>query len=177
MLALRRGSCWKVSGNGSHELAKKLLKKEALGERTQEGFGRFLIDAQPVVLPPLVKKSEPVLIQNRSEALFRTARELAGKIKGKHPSVSQLQGLRERALAAENLEQLKAILDEIETAPDRRLQGGKAWSDFPVQGLREALGNVQNPDKKEEFDERRQLISHLVQWWVLFEREQKREQK
>ncbi|WP_295447116.1 RAMP superfamily CRISPR-associated protein [uncultured Thiodictyon sp.] len=164
-LALRRGSCWRIKGPGSAMLARLLADKSALGERVREGCGRFLIDAQPVAeigrrKPP---KADPPT--NRREELLAIARQLSGKIKTGGPSLSQLQWLRERALAAETDGQLDALLNEITTAPQRRPQGGKAWSAFQPLKLKEELGRLSNPGEK------RQLISYLVQWRVPFEKE------
>lgn len=46
--AIRRGSVFEVSGAGVARLAERAAKREWLGERTHEGFGRFRLDA---VLP------------------------------------------------------------------------------------------------------------------------------
>jgi hypothetical protein len=157
-LALRRGSCWKVGGEGGAVLAAALDAKGALGERTGEGFGRFLIDVQRgdgAFVKSQAKAGPPN--PRPHETLLALARELAGQIKNPGPSLSQLQWLREQALAATDGKQLDALLWEIETAPDRRPQGGKAWRNFPVKDVREA---------SLELPEKRQLISYLVKWRI-----------
>lgn len=42
--AIRRGSVFKLSGDGVAKLAERAAKCEWLGERTHEGFGRFRVD-------------------------------------------------------------------------------------------------------------------------------------
>jgi hypothetical protein len=169
-LAIRRGSCWRITGPGSAGLARALAKQPALGERTGEGFGRFLIDAQPIneIGRPSGETAPPPA--NGDESLLSIARKLAGQIKDKGPSLSQLQWLRERALAAEKDDSLKhdplePLLHEIETAPTRRPQGGKAWEGFPTPQLRKTLDGLQ------DLGEKRKLISYLVQWRVPQEKE------
>lgn len=155
-LALRRGSCWKIAGKGGEALAQALHAKGALGERTGEGFGRFMIDVQRgdcAFAKPQAKKAPPDLQPN--EALLALAQRLAEKINGPGPSLSQLQWLREQALAASDGKQLDDLLREIQTAPERRPQGGKAWRTFPVEDLR---------NTRLHFREKQQLISYLVKW-------------
>ena len=169
-LAIRRGSCWRITGPGSAGLARALAKQPALGERTGEGFGRFLIDAQPINEIGRASGETAPPPANRDESLLSIARKLAGQIKDKGPSLSQLQWLRERALAAEKDDSLKhdplePLLHEIETAPTRRPQGGKAWEGFPTPQLRKTLDGLQ------DLGEKRKLISYLVQWRVPQEKE------
>lgn len=167
-LAIRRGSCWRITGAGSAELARMLAEKPALGERITEGFGRFLIDVQPVskIERPQGGSGEPPANQN--EALLAIAQKLAEKINDKGPSLSQLQWLREQALAAAEDSEIDTLLKEIETAHKRRPQGGKAWENFPSSRLREELAKFQRPSEK------RQLISYLVQWCVPRKKEKRR---
>jgi hypothetical protein len=161
-LALRRGSCWRITGAGSSALVKALLKKGILGERAAEGYGRFVIGLQPIdsdkLGKPAGKPAPPV--NNRHEELLALAREIAAQINDNGPSVSQLQWLRSQATALSNAAQLTAALDEIRTAAERRPQGGKAWANFPHQPLQTALGNCG------DLAEKCLLINYLVQWRV-----------
>lgn len=158
-VAIRRGSCWRITGPDSAMLAQTLAKISALGERTDEGFGRFLIDVQPIntlskpQAETSISPSDP-----RGEQLLAHALELSGLVEDKGPSPSQLQWLRGRALAATKPEQITDLLAEIENAPSRRPQGGMGWKGFPVTEIREKLGEF--TDLKDQ----RQLISNLVQW-------------
>ncbi|MCC6135176.1 MAG: hypothetical protein IT491_07345 [Gammaproteobacteria bacterium] len=166
-LAIRRGSCWRITGPGSAELARALAQRPALGERTAEGFGRFLLNVQPIVKIVRPEGGDDVPRPNRNEELLSLARDLSQKISQDGPSLSQLQWLRERALAAENDGQMNELSQEIENAPKRRLQGGKAWEHFPISPLRKALEGLQT------FNEKGHLISYLVQWRVPQEKENK----
>jgi hypothetical protein len=172
-LALRRGSCWHIKGTGSAALAQALLKKEFLGERGNEGFGRFVIGLQPLgsdafgKLPSQSEKPET----NREEELLQQAQMLARQLEQIHkraqqlnqnsPSPSQLQWLRSQATALQTTDQLDNLLADIKQAPERRPQGGAAWEHFPHQPLQTSLGNCG------DLKEKRQLINYLVQWRVL----------
>jgi hypothetical protein len=154
---MRRGSCWKIKGAGSVVLATALAKKPALGERSNEGFGRFRIGLQPITaLDKPAGKTQEVK-PNVIEALLQSAEEISSKIPRNGPSASQLQWLRNRALAANKAKEIETLLTEIGTASIRRPKGGEAWGRFPVGVFREAL------DKWPEIETKRQLISLLVQ--------------
>ena len=160
VLAIRRGSCWRITGAGSTALAAALVQKPAIGERICEGFGRFVIDAQPIrlIARPDRLKAEP--LGNRNEELLSLARRLAKKIAHDGPSLSQLQWLREQVMAAQTDSELDDLIKEVETAPDRRPQGGKAWSAMQPLKLRQEI------DKLQSISEKRTLISYVVQWLV-----------
>lgn len=158
-LTLRRGSCWRIAGAGSVELAHALARIGALGERTDEGCGRFLIGIQPITLSAPNEQEEAPKAR-RNEELLTQARQLAARIDDQGPSLSQLQWLRSQAGAVETETQLEALLHEVEQAPKRRKQGGKAWEHFPHRPLRESLDGCRT------LDEKCQLIAYLVQWRV-----------
>jgi len=169
VLALRRGSRWKLQGSGAPALAAALATRDALGERTREGFGRFLVEAGAIEVVPHqgVSSETPT---KRGEVLRRRAKALADDINaGQGPSLSQLQWLRERALAARDIEDLRKLMEEVKTAPARRPQGGKRWQNFPIQRLNEALRTIEteNPDNAaRQLKEQQQFISLVVQWCV-----------
>ena len=156
-LAIRRGSCWRIRVQGSAALARALAALPALGERTVEGYGRFLIGIQPIQRLARPAGSSRAPEANRHESLRTQARELEPKIPKPGPSLSQLQWLRSRALAARNEPDLQDLLKEIRTAPTRRPQGGKSWEDFPVDPLAKAL------EKLDALEHKKHLISYLVQ--------------
>jgi len=170
-LAIRRGSCWHVTGAGCSTLAKELSKIDVLGERTEEGFGRFLLNAQRIDF----SKPSPgtsTARQNRSEMLLAMAKVLANPVKENGPSMSQLQWLRERAQACRNDQDLDKLLDEIKTAKVRRPQGGKAWEVFPHESLDYDLKK-----RCQNLEEKRQLISYLVQWRVPAAKEESKKER
>jgi len=170
-LAIRRGSCWRVTGVGSAALAEALSRIEALGERTEEGFGRFVLNAQrmeKLEKPSRIEKTSP---ENRLEVLHALAKELAGQIESKGPSLSQLQWLRERALASRDNQELKKLLEDIQAAHKNKPQGGKAWEFFPHPELSKGLKECKT------LDEQRQLISLLVQWRVPAAKEESRKER
>lgn len=176
-LVLRRGSCWRITGSGSADLAKALINKAPLGERTREGLGRIRVDIQPITKFVRGKGQARTPATNRGEVLLARARELAGMIQGNGPSLSQLQWLREQALAANDASDLADLLKKILEAPTRRPQGGKAWAAFPTTPLQEqfALLEREHPgDSKAVLTEKRQLISYLVQWRVPVAKENRR---
>lgn len=178
VLALRRGSRWKLKGPGAPALAAALATRDALGERTREGFGRFLVEAGAIEVPP-PEGATAAMPDNRGEVLRRRAKALAAQIPAVPggPSLSQLQWLRERALAARDVEDLNKLMEEVKTAPIRRPQGGKRWQNFPIQPLIEALRTIaaENPDNAaRQLEEQRQFISLVVQWRVLKPEEENR---
>lgn len=160
-LALRRGSCWHITGNGSNVLASALSKHAPLGERTREGFGRFAIDLQPIasMSKPVHEKTQPE--RSRQEEILCVAEKLSTIKHAGTPSASQLQWLRERALAAQNIEDLTALLQEIKEAPEKRQIGGSAWRQFPTKQLENELKEINI------LPEKRLLISYLVQYLIL----------
>lgn len=171
-LALRRGSCWRIRGLGSAELARALGSLGAMGERISEGCGRFLIGLRPIAHDALGKppREAPEPKDNHHERLLIQARQLAEQIGHDGPSLSQLQWLRAQALAIEDEDdtrsptpldkRLDALLNKIEHAHQERKQGGKAWAHFPHRPLRDALSECQS------LGEQRLLINALVQWRV-----------
>jgi len=175
-LALRRGSCWRITGSDSAALAQALRSKQALGERIEEGFGRFLLNLQPLAAPEKPNLVGETPARRINEALLKQAKVLAGKISKGGPSLSQLQWLRGQALAIENSQQLEDLLAEIETAPQRRPQGGKAWENFHIKDLREELAKLdQNHpnDSEQALKDKQMLISYLVQWHAPKAKEQR----
>ena len=162
-LALRRGSCWRITGAASKALAQALLQHTHVGERGNEGFGRFVIGLHPLAPDALGKPpSQPQTLKaNREEELLAQAHTLARQLNNNGPSLSQLQWLRSQATALQSAAQLEKLLSDIEQAPRERKQGGAAWEHFPHKELREALGTCH------DFSERCRLINYLVQWRVL----------
>ncbi|MBI5331190.1 MAG: hypothetical protein HZB71_11325 [Betaproteobacteria bacterium] len=155
-IALRRGSCWRISGEGCRVLAAALAEKDALGERTHEGLGRFVIDAQPMtqIGAPQAKTAPPQV--NTMEALLGKAQKLARLPGASNPSLSQLQSLRNDALACRNEADMENLFGLYERAGKKL--GGKAWFEFPLDKLKKAISQLN------ALEEKRLLISYMVQW-------------
>lgn len=156
-LALRRGSCWRITGAGSRELASALARIPCLGERGDEGFGRFVLGEAALTLCRPV--SPPAILTSKAgEALHCAASELARsarKTLSVGPSLSQYQSLRNQALAASDLEALNSILTRLKNAPQERHLGGGCWQHFPFDQLDKKRQSLPLPDQ-------RQLISLMV---------------
>lgn len=98
--AIRRGSVFEISGTGVAKLAERAAKGQWLGERTNEGFGRFRLDA---VLPGVTGEAHatrPVVpaadvdeesIAATTQAWFNAHKSLAkpGGGSDRRPSLSQ----------------------------------------------------------------------------------------
>jgi hypothetical protein len=119
-LAIRRGSAITIQGQGLSDLRQALMQRTALGERTQEGFGRFLLDFSPVIEAAL--KQSPKLNKNLTEQIFQQAeqafQELPEAVE-KWPKLAQWQALRYH-----ESQNGKTLADQIE-AHKRRLEAKK----------------------------------------------------
>lgn len=159
-LGIRRGSCWEVAGPGSEKLAQALSQHDALGERQDEGFGRFVIDLHPVELDasPL---ELPDIPQRPLETILARARSLADHPGCRGLSPSQLQAMRAKALACNTESELADVLGSFKKAPERRPRSAHGWAHFPFQEL------IELRDEFKTIDEQRQLVSAIVQWIAL----------
>ena len=163
VVAIRRGSCWRITGSESAGLAKALWQKRFLGERTREGCGRIEIDVQPIKQDKLQRPQRVAAAAKsrlQEELLSRAKRLANGYDKDNGPSPSQLQWLRANALAVTTDDALERLITKIKNAPKDRPQGGKPWDkdNFPTDQLAAELERLDN------IKEKQQLISHLVQW-------------
>lgn len=158
-LAIRRGSCWRITGadSGALALALALSARGGLGERTQEGCGRFAIELQPMKLLARPDGQQSKAQPNPGEEILLVVERMAGDRHATDPSLSQLQWLRSSALAATSEAQLDELLQEVRAIAGRRPKGGGAWKDFPHDALRREV------DRLSKLDEKRRLISRLVQ--------------
>jgi hypothetical protein len=156
-LSIRRGSCWCIEGPGSGTMAKTLATKAALGERTHEGCGRFAVGLQPLDRIEAPRGADQEVRSNGRETLRATAARLTRGIDmQKQPSLSQLQWLRARALAAGDQATIEKLLETIESAPKFRPRSAEPWNHFPVAELRQQTSGL-SPE------EQRLLISYLVE--------------
>jgi hypothetical protein len=161
-LAIKRGGVLRLCGDVV-ALRERLRGLSALGERTEEGFGRFRLDLDIHEVNGPVKgeivsasKSPPdncrevVLMAVKA---FRAAfpKNLTDR---EAPSVSQWQALRDRVKAGEDIEQMLTTLIE-NTA---RLSG-KQWSGH-AQDLRTAV--LAQPTEEDRVYFLDQLVRRLV---------------
>lgn len=132
-LALRRGSTWRITGAGAGDVRRWLLESRALGERTGEGLGRFVLDPdlrEEVVGRPPEPEKEP----DDREQTLRWAK--GQRLPADGPSLSQWWDLRDALRRSESGGEAASLIDELQSG--RRL-GGKAWTqvDKPLQALRQ----------------------------------------
>lgn len=165
VLALRRGSCWQVKGEGVGKLALALSELKMLGEYTNEGFGKFAIGLQPLELSDDTNRSLAEVPYNSLQEMHIKAKELAEKIKKHKISRSQLQWFSSACIASVDDKGLSAVLSEVESAPIRRPKGGSAWKGFPMTSLRKDLDDI------ETLAQKRLFIQLLIQWSLLDSKE------
>lgn len=153
--AIRRGSVYRLAGEGIDQLTAAAARGEALGERIHEGFGRFLVcDELPGVTPEQGTSAPPVAIsgpnasatdarrplQNDSEQSEPTDEELCRTTRewnaGPRPSLSQwfdLVALLEREAENPNSPGDKAPNPASSRALDERMTpdtaGAQAWKE------------------------------------------------
>ncbi|MFM9966015.1 MAG: RAMP superfamily CRISPR-associated protein [Planctomycetaceae bacterium] len=201
-LAIKRGSAFLVrsSGTGSdgiklrdlfESLAKTYAASGGLGERTEEGFGRFFLNSpahrSPTVATTRTAPPEPSVTSAREmaiDAVLSAVREMnldrAVGLKG-FPARSQWQWLRHEAEVPSK--QPKAIVDEIVTAakklsganwkhevpnPDPNLveNGHKKKNASLVQCLRFYIDKFKHPNGPDAKSQRIFLI-YLCRWVVV----------
>lgn len=159
-LALRRGSCWWITGEDSNQLAQLLQKIPALGERIQEGYGRFAINVQPVQLGMPEAKNSPLSV-NQQENRLACAKKLVTDWKeDKKPSDSQLQWLRNQALACDDASSFSGLLEAIKDIPEKRPKSGEVWQKFPSEKVESAL------KKFEDLNEKKLLIANFMEYML-----------
>jgi hypothetical protein len=100
--AIRRGSTLRLTGDNLEPLREALSKKNALGERTAVGFGRFVVDFMPTFADANERTSTP--LANNEERIYALAQRAFAELpsEAEFPALSQWQALR-----AITLEQIK----------------------------------------------------------------------
>jgi len=158
VFAIRRGSVLRLEGKGIPKLREQLSKHTALGERTWEGYGRFVLDHYPLdeavddpasdPFEQLIVSSEPI---GKREAVIRHAESYEKQLKQanlKLPSRSRLGQLLDavRSLGdSATAEQLRKCLEPFEQATKKK--SGQPWKVF-------------FPDNDAEKDLRKKLPKH-----------------
>jgi len=156
-IALRRGSDFKITGKGSSQFATDLATQQAMGERTTEGYGRFIINFDPFAETLRPSAEETLPVNNNEESLLLLSKNMANKMNDELPSRSQLGWLRGMA---EGGESPSKILNRIKESAKK--QGGKAWSHFPITDIERDF-NEESLLKTNEDSQRHYLIT-LVRW-------------
>lgn len=128
--AIRRGSVFKVSGAGVATLKERAARREWLGERTHEGFGRFRIDD---VLPGVTRDSRSHIHWTTQQDVDEEsiAKETQEWFKA-HSSLAEVGGGGDRRPSLSQWFDLVGELERGETdAPRSRIEpstaGGKSW--------------------------------------------------
>jgi len=154
-LAIRRGSVFTFAGAGVDELRKALLGREALGERQEEGFGRFELD--PVFVWAAAPASEEAAPRSKAERLASRAEEICQQYLEdfKKLSATQWQWLRQLA----RHRQWEEMASQIEARAQRR--SNEPWL--------KVLGAL----KKEPLEDRRRLAGGIVRVMIAKKKESK----
>jgi hypothetical protein len=182
-LAIRRGSAVRLTPRSANdavtlqELFKTLAQLEAqglgLGERQEEGFGRFALNHaahQPRVVSsgPAARVSQAGPAAAMPEATIErvlTFVEMAGLEKRcrrrDFPSRSQWQWLRHEAEARTTADGLARLLDEVDEAADRL--GGRRWA-TPVGATRRPLHKWMRDECCGTLTEPRTFLIYLARW-------------
>jgi hypothetical protein len=157
---IRQGSALRIEGDVS-ELREKLKGLPALGDRRDEGLGRFRIDFDPLSAPGASASSPPAVPQaeeNRADTLLRDSRKLAQELlakEGKLPSDSQWQALRQGVRQASSLQELTDLMQWLEE--HQHTKGGSAWQGV-VADLRSGLAAYA------DYTDQAGFLDGLIRW-------------
>jgi hypothetical protein len=160
--AIRRGSVFEVSGAGIGKLAERAAKREWLGERTHEGFGRFRIDA---ALPGVTNEAGTSDVSSTTRDVAEEA--VAAKTQewfNAHKSLAKRGGGNDRKPSPSQWLDLVGALERGETdALTSRLHpttaGGKSWKHTDARAILEKLN-----DRALQFSQRALHARLFVRW-------------
>jgi hypothetical protein len=145
---VRRGSIFKVEGEGMAALARMAAEGQWLGERTHEGFGRFRLDeilpgvadgtsaTVSATPPPLDEPDDAVSATIRRWCRDHCALAKAGGASDRRPSLSQwldLVGALERNET-----------DALTSRQNPTTAGGKIWRDSDAHKILDKLAAIQD---------------------------------
>lgn len=150
--AVRRGSVFRVEGPGVAQLARSMAEGRWLGERTQEGFGRFRLDD---VLPgvstgdTLIDAITPVpddpaeVIAKTTQSWFEAHRRLAkaGGSATRRPSLSQWLDL------VSDLQ--RGAEDALSSRKQPTTVGKQSWLDHDARAILDKLDKLGTRDDRE----------------------------
>lgn len=178
-MAIRRGSVVGVSpseqdasnGSDSRRLGDALARLQSVGERRHEGYGRFLIDFDPLASQTKAtapEKRETTAEYNWREDLLDKAKclaELPEHAKSL-PSPSQLGWMRGRASVIRDQGELdRRLLDELDEFGKRK--AGENWKKLASR-LRDACHEVasQSDDPNQKLSRQQFLLDAFARWAV-----------
>jgi len=147
--AIRRGSVFEISGAGVATLAERAARREWLGERTHEGFGRFRIDVtlpgigSEARVPTKVRAETPEeAVAAKTREWFNAHKALAnrGSAGDRKPSLAQWMDLVSE-LEANNPNALASRLDPT-TA------GGRSWKHKDAKETLDKLMQLQESERR-----------------------------
>ena len=123
-IAIRRGSCLTLSGPAEEieKLRQKLLACPSLGERTHEGFGRFLVDFDLSKKGETNSAEKPFEVSHGDE-IYALAASLELKASG--PSASQWMDFVNLVRDAKTEQMLDLNIAKLKEHSERK--SGKAW--------------------------------------------------
>jgi len=158
--AIRRGSVFEVSGAGIGKLAERAARREWLGERTHQGFGRFRIDAAlPGVMNGAVTSDVPSPmgdVRVDEEAIAAKTQEWFKE----HKSLAKPGGGQDRKPSLSQWLDLVSDLEQVDEAISSRLEpttaGGKSWTHKDAKAILQELNKVKDP----------RLHAHLFVRWL-----------
>lgn len=210
-LAIRRGSAFRVHGTSSGKLktlfealAKREARGQGLGERTEEGFGRFRLNHPchhdlwldkpnggnssasgrengPDDQRQKETPDAPARRRKQREAVIAAvleavqALELPGRCTSKEfPARTQWQWLRHAVEPTKTSEELKNILDEIKTQSGKL--SGKMWLCKTADHNRPLIEAITaRCSKWKTFAEQRLFLIYLARWVVVRQDEVRRQ--
>jgi len=150
-LAIRRGSTYRLSGAGAHQLANDLVAAAPLGERTELGFGRLHVTPESEGHEVATSGPRAVTpIDSPRERILERAKTIADGIKG-GPSRSQWFALRDGVLHAADVAAIAALLAGL-----GHKRGDRAWL-----AVEPALTAIK---QERDRDVARELCDAIVRW-------------
>lgn len=161
--AIKAGSVIALRGADAQKVRALLAQKNALGELPEEGFGRFRLDALPLVQQPKEDRSAIAekSVEDPAETLCREARKWVGKFGDTllEPSASQWGDLRSRIQASRSHDDINGVFEQICAAAKKH--GGKAWRGFAEhKNTREFRQSL----VKMDFAQAQILLEYFMRW-------------
>jgi hypothetical protein len=144
--AIRRGSVFEVFGADVAKLAERAARREWLGERTHEGFGRFRIDAK---LPGVIRGDAATSAPKKPNDPPEEA--IAAKMRDWFEQHKALANPNAASACVPSLSQWFDLIGDLErndaNALSRRLSpttaGGKSWKHGDAEAVLKKLEKVQ----------------------------------